>query len=121
MADTVQELLEDMVPELEDLARKRIFSQPEIKEIVRRRRDFEYKLKRRESQKSEYLRYVQYERTLDKLRKRVMDLPDQVKKIRRPHKKTGKEIDYVLAPHQQLSQVLGLAFFVLSTEYIEST
>ena len=68
MADTVQELLEDMVPELEDLARKRIFSQPEIKEIVRRRRDFEYKLKRRESQKSEYLRYVQYERTLDKLR-----------------------------------------------------
>ena len=75
MADTVQELLEDMVPELEDLARKRIFSQPEIKEIVRRRRDFEYKLKRRESQKSEYLRYVQYERTLDKLRgKRIFHM-----------------------------------------------
>ena len=68
MADTVQELLEDMVPELEDLARKRIFSDKEIKEIVKKRRDFEYKLKRRESQKSEYLRYIAYETTLDKLR-----------------------------------------------------
>lgn len=68
MADTVQELLEDMVPELEDLARKRIFSTVEIKEIVRKRRDFEYKLKRRESQKTDYLRYVTYERALDKLR-----------------------------------------------------
>lgn len=68
MADTVQELLEDMVPELEDLARKRIFSTKEIKEIVRKRRDFEYKLKRRESQKSEYLRYIAYESALDKLR-----------------------------------------------------
>lgn len=68
MADTVQELMEDMVPELEDLARKRIFSTVEIKEIVKKRRDFEYKLKRRESQKTEYLRYVTYERALDRLR-----------------------------------------------------
>ena len=43
-------------------------------------------------------------------RRRPETLPNQVKKI------TRKEIDYVLAPHKQLSQVLGLAFFVLSTE-----
>jgi hypothetical protein len=68
MADTVQEILEGMVPELEDLARKKLFSRSEIKEIVRKRRDFEYKLKRRESQKQEYLRYIAYESALDRLR-----------------------------------------------------
>ena len=70
MSDAVQEIMEAMVPELEDLARKQIFNQVEIKEIVRRRRDFEYKLKRRDSQKSEYLRYIAYESALDKLRAR---------------------------------------------------
>ena len=73
MADDVQRLMEDMLPELEDLAQRELFSQAvvdaftsalplnlmqsivspcqilqaEIKSIIKKRRDFEYTLKRR--------------------------------------------------------------------------
>lgn len=56
MADTVQYLMEQMLPELEDLQRKKYFTTGEIKAIVKRRQDFEYKLKRRTTQKEDFLR-----------------------------------------------------------------
>lgn len=56
MADTVRYLMEQMVPELEDMQKKRYFSRQEVKEIVRKRQDFEYKLKRKAALKEDFLR-----------------------------------------------------------------
>ena len=57
MADTVRAILEEMIPELEDFQRRGYFSRPEIQHIVKKRTDFEYRLKRRAAVKADYLRY----------------------------------------------------------------
>lgn len=49
-------LLEEMVPELEDMEQRGYFSKREIKQIVQKRQDFEYSLKRRAALKEDYLR-----------------------------------------------------------------
>ena len=56
MADTVRAILEEMIPELEDFQRRGYFSRPEIQHIVKKRTDFEYRLKRRAAVKADYLR-----------------------------------------------------------------
>lgn len=56
MADTVRYLLEEMIPELEDLEERGYFTRAEIKQIVKRRTDFEYLLKRRAALKADYLK-----------------------------------------------------------------
>ncbi|KAK1303289.1 hypothetical protein QJS10_CPB11g01373 [Acorus calamus] len=64
-----------MVEELDDMERRRLFSRPEIDEIVRRRRDFEYRLKRPRPIRQDFLDYVDYESKVDHLRllrKRVL-------------------------------------------------
>ena len=68
MGDTVQTVLEAMVPELEDLQEKGIFSKEEIRSIVQRRRYFEYQMARRAPRKIDALRYASYEIRLDTLR-----------------------------------------------------
>ncbi len=65
----MQYQLERMLPELEDLESRKLFSRSEIKEIVRKRRDFEYMLKRPSTLKRDYLRYVQYETELEDVRR----------------------------------------------------
>ncbi len=88
-ADQVQRLLEDMVPELEDLQKKRLFSKPEVKSIVAKRTAFEYSLLRRmhgsgsgatattnrsglgdaaTSGKNDFLRYIEFELNIEQLR-----------------------------------------------------
>lgn len=47
-----------MVPELEELEEKGYFTKDEIKEIVRRRENFEYSLKRRTPAKADFIRHV---------------------------------------------------------------
>ena len=56
MADTVRYLMEEMIPELEDLEERGYFTRAEIKQIVKRRTDFEYLLKRRAAVKADYLK-----------------------------------------------------------------
>lgn len=68
MADTVRYLMEEMVPELEDMQKKRYFSKHEIKEIVKRRQDYEYKLKRKAALREDFLSYAEYETKLEQLR-----------------------------------------------------
>lgn len=70
MADTVQVLMEKMIPELEDLQEKKLFSRDEIHQIVERRRDFEYSMKRIPLRKIDALRYIEYELNLDALRQK---------------------------------------------------
>lgn len=67
MADVVQYKLERMLPELDDLEQRELFSHPEIAEIVKQRRKFEYRLKRPCPLKQDYLAYVEYESHLDAL------------------------------------------------------
>ncbi|KAK2644522.1 hypothetical protein Ddye_019717 [Dipteronia dyeriana] len=67
MADVVQFRFERMVDELDDLERRGIFPRREISEIVKQRRKFEYRLKRRSPLKEEFLAYVEYETQLDAL------------------------------------------------------
>ncbi|KAG7377100.1 U3 snoRNP protein [Phytophthora pseudosyringae] len=68
MADKVQITMELMVPELEDLQARKLFSAAEIRQIVDKRRGFEYSLQRVPLRKIDAMRYVEYELKLDALR-----------------------------------------------------
>lgn len=70
MAEYVHQNLEGMVPELEELEQMGVFSSDEIRNIIRKRRDFEYHLQKRIVQKTDFLRYMQYEINLDMLKKK---------------------------------------------------
>lgn len=68
MADGVQATLDTMVPALRDLLSKGIFSETEIRSIVKRRRQYEYLLRRRQARKADYFRYIDDEVKLERLR-----------------------------------------------------
>ncbi|KAI9142556.1 U3 small nucleolar RNA-associated protein 6-domain-containing protein [Paraphysoderma sedebokerense] len=70
MAESVHFYLEQMLPELQDLQRKGLFSPAEVKSIVKKRTEFEYALKKRINKKVDYLRYIEYEMNLETLRKK---------------------------------------------------
>ncbi|CEP11760.1 hypothetical protein [Parasitella parasitica] len=70
MAESVQYYLERMIPELEELEKKNIFSAVEIKSIIKKRTNFEYALQRRIKQKIDFLRAIEYEINLEDLRKK---------------------------------------------------
>mmetsp|Transcript_36558 Transcript_36558/g.104026 ORF Transcript_36558/g.104026 Transcript_36558/m.104026 type:complete len:631 (-) Transcript_36558:96-1988(-) len=70
MAEHVEKVMNDMVPELDDLRRKRIFNDEELRQVVKRRRDFEYLLQKTESKPQDYLSYIRYEVALECLRSR---------------------------------------------------
>lgn len=64
----MQQIMEQMLPELEDLIDKGIFTEKEVKQIIQKRRNFEYQMNRRAIRKIDVLRYVTYEQNLDTLR-----------------------------------------------------
>ncbi|KAJ3331442.1 U3 snoRNP protein [Blyttiomyces sp. JEL0837] len=70
MAETVHFYLERMVPELEDLEQRGIFTKDEIKAIVKRRTALEYAVHRRIGRRADFLRYIEYEVNLDRLRRK---------------------------------------------------
>ncbi len=49
-------LMEEMIPELEEMVSKGYFTRSEIKVVAQKRQDFEYALKRRAALKKDYLR-----------------------------------------------------------------
>lgn len=62
--------MQEMVPELDDLKRKRIFNEEEIRQVVKRRREFEYGLQRTPSKHQDFLNYIRYEVAVECLRSR---------------------------------------------------
>ncbi|KAJ2839554.1 U3 snoRNP protein, partial [Coemansia sp. 'formosensis'] len=70
MAEIVQYHLEQMVGELEDLERRKLFTKPELKSIVKKRTKFEYGLRRRRVSQADFLRYIEYEINVDALRRK---------------------------------------------------
>lgn len=69
MSDSVQSLLEEQIPELEDLERKGVFTKAEIKQLVRRRAGYERALRRRAPVKADFLRYIKHEMQCEALRR----------------------------------------------------
>uniref|UniRef100_A0A0G4FZP8 U3 small nucleolar RNA-associated protein 6 N-terminal domain-containing protein n=1 Tax=Chromera velia CCMP2878 TaxID=1169474 RepID=A0A0G4FZP8_9ALVE len=81
MADIVQKRMEGMVPALTEMQKKKYFGLDEIKRIVRKRYDFEYRLARKDTLKSDVVEYIKYEIALEEEKK---------KKKKKKEKKTGK-------------------------------
>lgn len=69
MADAVQALLEEMVPELQQFVENDILSKGEVRALVKKRTDFEYRLRRRAAEKRDFERYIEYEMTFERLLK----------------------------------------------------
>uniref|UniRef100_A0A2K6K011 UTP6 small subunit processome component n=1 Tax=Rhinopithecus bieti TaxID=61621 RepID=A0A2K6K011_RHIBE len=59
MAEIIQERIEDRLPELEQLERIGLFSHAEIKAIIKKASDLEYKIQRRTLFKEDFINYVQ--------------------------------------------------------------
>lgn len=62
--------LEKMLPELQDLQERNIFTGPECKKIALKRRDFEYSIHRMNVRKGDFISYISYECSLENLRKK---------------------------------------------------
>ncbi|KAF2000472.1 hypothetical protein P154DRAFT_522649 [Amniculicola lignicola CBS 123094] len=69
-SDKARFFLEQHVPELNELERKKIFTKEEISAIAKKRSDFEHIINARGSHPSDYVRYIEYEKNLDALRRK---------------------------------------------------
>ena len=67
--NAVQQYLERSVPELKALVEVGLFTQEEVRKMVTQRRNFEYAVKAQGVVKSTWLRYIEYEINVDKLRR----------------------------------------------------
>lgn len=67
MAELVQRNIEGFIPELEQMERTGLVTRDQVREILRRRKRFEYRLRRRKKSKEDYLTYIQYELNLYEL------------------------------------------------------
>lgn len=77
MAEGVQGVLEDLLPDLTDMLAHQLFSPQEIEAIITARRDFEYRLARRAPQQRHFLKAIQYEMDLEH-RRRIRKEEQQV-------------------------------------------
>jgi len=68
MADKVQLKLERMIPDLDALLKIGIFKKNEVKNIIKKRRFYEYQLEKTDVSKSDFFKAIRYEKLLDKRR-----------------------------------------------------
>ncbi|KAK8030716.1 U3 snoRNP protein [Apiospora arundinis] len=68
VADKARHYLEQSVPQLRDFEAKNIFSQAEIRNLVRKREDFEHRVLSPGCKPADYMAYVAWEKSLEKLR-----------------------------------------------------
>jgi U3 small nucleolar RNA-associated protein 6 len=61
MAELVQASLEGMLTELEQMQRVELLGADEVREVIKRRQRFEYKMQKRQKKKEDILAYIQYE------------------------------------------------------------
>ncbi|XP_070150082.1 U3 small nucleolar RNA-associated protein 6 homolog [Polyergus mexicanus] len=73
MAEFVEKRCQDMIPELEQMERIKLFDKNEIRNIAKKLEEYEYKIQRHTRCKEDYLRYIQYEMDLLKLIKQRRD------------------------------------------------
>ena len=89
MAEQVQAALDQMVEPLRDLMDRHIFTESEIRLIVNRRRESEYLLRRRAARKADFIRYIDAEMTLERLRSL------RTFKKKRDHRKNQRQKDAI--------------------------
>lgn len=70
MAEVVQQQIEDRIPELEQLERVGLFTNKEIRAVIKKVSSLEYKIHRRALGKEDFVNYVQYEINLLELIKK---------------------------------------------------
>lgn len=68
MSEKVRYYLEQSVTELQDLKKRGIFGDEELKIIMKRRTEYEHRITARTAKPSEFLAYANYEINVDKLR-----------------------------------------------------
>ncbi|XP_018057708.1 PREDICTED: U3 small nucleolar RNA-associated protein 6 homolog isoform X3 [Atta colombica] len=73
MAEFVEKRCQDMIPELEQMEKLKLFDKKEIRSIAKKLKEYEYKIQRHTKTKEDYLRYIQYEMDLLKLIKQRRD------------------------------------------------
>lgn len=88
------------MPELEDLERNGIFSRSELRIIIKKRTDMEYKLQRRVVEKEDFLKYLQYELNVDSLRRK------RVQKLALKKKHSAAEIGIARRMHYVFQKAL---------------
>lgn len=70
MSDLVQSTLEGMAVELNLLAKAKLFTRKEVRAIVRRRKRFEYLIRRHGVDRHDFVKYLSYETRLERLREK---------------------------------------------------
>lgn len=94
MAEFVQQSMEQMLPEIQQIRRIGLMSKEETDILIRRRKQYEYKLRRRTREKRDYIKYIKYEmNVLDLIKKRR-------KKIGYNHKLMEIDIQVVKRIHK---------------------
>ncbi len=83
--------MDQMVAPLRDLLDRHIFSEEEIRAIVTRRRESEYLLRRRAARKADFVRYIEAEIMLEKLR--ALRTTKKKRDHRRAQREKGLEED----------------------------
>ena len=64
MAEYVEQSMEEMMNEVEQMERVMLLQSGEVKELLKKRRHYEYKLQKRSKRKEDFLEYIQYESNL---------------------------------------------------------
>ncbi|CAB1416944.1 unnamed protein product [Pleuronectes platessa] len=81
MAEVVQQRIEERIPELEQLERVGLFTQKEVRSIIKRVTAMEYKLHRLIIKKEDFIAYIQYEiNILELVKKRRLHIRYQFKR-----------------------------------------
>lgn len=101
MAEIVNQRIEEMLPELEQMERVGLFSKKEIRHITSKRNLYEYKLKRKQKSKDDFLQYIQYE----------INLLALVKKRRQRTGYTFKKLEIDIAIVQRIHKLFKLALY----------
>jgi len=70
MNHTIEEIMESMIPDLQDMEERSILSSVEIKTVLKQRRQFEYKLRGLGCFVETYCNVITYETNLEKLRRK---------------------------------------------------
>lgn len=80
MSSKTRYYLEQAIPEVDDLVQKGLFTKNEVSTIMKKRTDFEHRLNSRGSRINDYVKYIEYEENLDKLRQKRVQRILQSKK-----------------------------------------
>ena len=64
MAEYVEQRMEEMLGEVEQMERVNLLEPQEVKELIKKRKHFEYKIQKKSKEKGDFLGYIQYETNL---------------------------------------------------------